>query len=156
MWCFHPGGYKVQWVFREAFRVVTFVLGVKGERIHFGCEGWENVFTGRDDLSWKKELQGLSEVLGMCSWAQGPEMASGKLGSGGLWGEWGQGRCCLGFIGPGDSLKVERIMLVVWNGKGEGLVKVIDLRWRCPVQLRYTGRPSRRCGFCSTIKWLSQ
>lgn len=63
----------------------------------------------------------------MCSWAQGTEMASGKLEGGGLWEEWGQGRCCLGFIGAGDSWKGERIMLVIWNGKGEGLVKVIDL-----------------------------
>lgn len=54
-------------------------------------------------------------------------MASGKLEGGGLWEEWGQGRCCLGFIGAGDSWKGERIMLVIWNGKGEGLVKVIDL-----------------------------
>lgn len=70
----------MQGVCRKAFHAVTLVLGLTGEGI-----------TGRDGFSWKKELQCLGEVMGMCS---GFKALGSFLGNGEVedLGTWGQGR----------------------------------------------------------------
>lgn len=50
---------------------------------------------------------------------EGDTRAFGKSGT--------KGEHYLSFMGPGDLLKIVRIKLVVWNGKGEGPVKAIVL-----------------------------
>lgn len=53
--------------------------------------------------------------------------SSGEGGTRGLWKEWGCGRRCLSFMGPRDPVKDVRMLLVIWNGKGEGRVQTIGL-----------------------------
>lgn len=41
----------------------------------------------------------------------------------------------LRFMGPGDPLKIVRIKLVVWNGKGEGRLKPLVYDGKAPRDL---------------------